>query len=271
MTADDERAVNNGTPTGVSGSRRDPTHRRWWQWRPKNVWQSVVAPLLVTFLAAGGVALVARLRSSDPESAPRMAAPVVVRNPTAREESVGAGDEMRQTRESMPTIELVVHNVGEATVVLHRAQFTVRGHGILQNCHTGEGAPLPVSATYDIALPLEPQIGDRVESEISHQLAPNEADRIAFGFGNPELGAETPEGHLYLLDVALVHGRDEKSLDFGSVLISLPGTPSLAVVGPSVDTDPTCVDGNRELVALLSEGDVTLSPELDELVARIAR
>jgi len=63
-----------------------------------------------------------------------MAAPVVVRNPTDREESVGSGNEMRQTRESMPTIELVVHNVGEATVVLHRAQFTVRGHGIPQNC-----------------------------------------------------------------------------------------------------------------------------------------
>ena len=233
MTADDERAVNNGTPTGVSGSRRDPTHRRWWQWRPKNVWQSVVAPLLVTFLAAGGVALVARLRSSDPESAPRMAAPVVVRNPTAHEESVGAGDEMRQTRESMPTIELVVHNVGEATVVLHRAQFTVRGHGILQNCHTGEGAPLPVSATYDIALPLEPQIGDRVESEISHQLAPNEADRIAFGFGNPELGAETPKDTSICSTWHSSTVHDEKSLDFGSVLISLPGTPSLAVVGPA--------------------------------------
>ena len=109
-----------------------------------------------------------------------------------------------------------------------------------------------------------------IEASISHELGPDQADRFAFRFGNPELGPADTGGFVYLLDVALIDGLEAESLEAGTVLLSLPGTPRLEVVGPGVVADTDCVQHNRELLERLARGEVTLPPELDELAANLA-
>ena len=191
------------------------------------------------------------------------AAPLLVKNPPVAEEPAGEG--VRQTRASMPTVEVTLQNTGARRAVLNGARFTVRGFGVLEECYLRFGAPLEVSATYDVVLPLRPRIGQSVVVPVSQQLAADEADRIAFRVGNPELGPATKIGYVYLLEVSLLHGPNRAQIRLGRAVVSLPGTPSSAVVGPGEGADAACVADNRALLSRLTGGDVAVSSQLAAL------
>jgi hypothetical protein len=252
--------------TTDAGPVPDPTRSSWW--RRVKLWQVVVAPASVAVVMALVTPAIADLVTPGPAPAVALAAPLVVRNPLPAGEDVGDGE--RQTDASKPALDVTVRNSGDEGTVLHRARFTVRGFGVLGYCGDGAGAALQVSAEYDVEVPLDPRVGDWIDAPIRHTLGSDEADRFAFRFGNPELGPTDIIGFVYLLDVELVHGLDERSLDVGSVLISVPGIPSLEAVGPGEYADPGCVAENRALLDQLLAGEPARSPELDELAAGLA-
>jgi hypothetical protein len=204
--------------------------------------------------------------------------PMRVHNPTVQAEQVG--EAVRQSRESMPTIEVALLNTAEQRVVLTTARFIVLGYGLLEVCAEGLGAPLEISATYDVVLPLDPPGNFVVDVPISQQLGGDEADRVAFRLGNPRLGPTVPTGYLFLLQVQLLYGPDQSVVDAGEALVSLPGTPSAGWVGrgelidgefsPGLNVDEDCVWRNSGLLADMISGDVAVAPELVQLAADLA-
>lgn len=249
---------------------------------PRKPWVQWIALLGIVIGVISGVATVVNRdapapnepvgglpRVEDPLASPQVVGPLRVRNPEVESESAGEG--IRQTRASMPTLEVSLLNAGGQRTIFTSAQFEVLRYAVLEDCTLYAGAPLEVSATYDVVLPLDPPIGHVVEVPISQEIAGDEADRVAFRFGNPELGPNTNTGFLYLLAVRLIHSTDQLVLAAGEALVSLPGTASAAVVGPGEDADERCVSRNATMLADLISDDVAVSAELLDLAAELNR
>ena len=229
-------------------------------WRRVKLWQLVLAPAVTASVIALVTAGITKLVTSDPKPTPVLAAPLVARNPPVAGEDAG-DDTERQTNASKPVVELTVRNTGDARAVLHGATFTVRDHGVLANCQgAGACSKFQQSTTSYSPFDRDSARRSRLRSATNSGLIKPIASHSEVG--NPELGPADTGGFVYLLDVALIHGLAEESIDAGTVLLSLPGTPRLEVVGPGVDADTDCVQHNRALLERLARGEVTLSPNL---------
>lgn len=112
-----------------------------------------------------------------------------------------------------------MRNLGNKTSVLKRATAHVSDWRIISMC--GPGASLPVSSTYEITLPQNPEKPKfDVSTEMSDFLKPNEATRIRIKTG---LDVKSPsmDGILFRLTLELSFDESAKVIS-DPVIISLP-------------------------------------------------
>lgn len=132
-----------------------------------------------------------------------------------------------QLPKTAPRLEAILYNGGSRRAVMTTAEFTVLEAKRLTYCGDGLG-DLSVEGTYDVLLPEAPFDwehtipADRqtVRIPFPRQLAADEAERVAFRFGNKH-GSPTA----YRLS-ASIHYDDGRQLDLGDFLLLVPGIPS---------------------------------------------
>lgn len=132
-----------------------------------------------------------------------------------------------QLAKTAPRLEAILYNGGTRRAVMTKAEFTVLEAKRLRYCGDGLG-DLTVEGTYDVMLPEAPFDwkhtipADRrtVRIPFPRQLAADEAERVAFRFGNKH-GSPTA----YRLS-ASIHYDGGRRLDLGDFLLLVPGIPS---------------------------------------------
>jgi hypothetical protein len=148
-----------------------------------------------------------------------------------------------------PTLELVVHNVGERRATLTRMQFTVRDQVFLPTCYIQ--GDLPVAEEYAITVPRKAKAGTVVNSSpLRRQLAVDQVERLAFRFRLPptrENGKIVPytfddDNYLYRFDVGLVRDNRQTAEPLGTAIVSLPFGPSEGQIW-TTDNRTKFVDG----------------------------
>ena len=132
-----------------------------------------------------------------------------------------------QLPKTTPRLEAILYNGGTRRAVMTTAEFTVLEAKRLMYCGDGLG-DLTVEGSYDVLLPEAPFNwehtipADRrtVRIPFPRQLAADEAERVAFRFGNKH-GSPTA----YRLS-ASIHYDGGRRLDLGDFLLLVPGVPS---------------------------------------------
>ncbi len=179
----------------------------------------VVAALAGAF--AGGDSPPTKERSGAASAGEVRLTELLVRNPPSIPRSV------------TPTVELVLHNVGERRVTLTRMQFTVRDQLFLPTCYIQ--GDLPVAKEYSITVPKDAKAGTVVRSmPLRRQLASDELERLAFSFRHPprrENGEVVPytfkdDNYFYRFDVGLLRDNRRTAEPLGTAIVALPFGPS---------------------------------------------
>jgi hypothetical protein len=183
--------------------------------RRANLATIIVVPLTVMGLVLAYMALV---KSGSPDKPIR----------TADLELVDAAviNPRFSSTQAVPSIDVKLHNKGNARVVVSRAVVTVEQVARLDFCYSQ--GDLPASNTYDIELPTSPS---RLTAPLNQQLGPDEADRFLLKFGVPAgaLGGQqvgdTPHLFVYRMRLSLVSGAEREPLDLGRFIVSVPDIP----------------------------------------------
>jgi hypothetical protein len=206
-------------------------------------------------------------RSTPLQPSLKQAGPLVVHNP---QPEIGANDGLRRTRESLPRVELTIHNQGSGRTIVNGARFSIIDGGLIEDCVGGAlGGPLPVSAGYDVILPVPPEAGKTIEVPVSQQVGPDKPDRFVFRFDSPEFRDPFQRTYLFLIRVTLLADRERKVLDMGEALVALPGASSFALRRAIArHGDPECVDRNRRVARRLIRGQPEMAVELSHLLNR---
>jgi hypothetical protein len=184
-----------------------------------------------------------------------------------------------------PTVEITVHNKGAQRSVITRAVVTVEDSTLIPPCST-EGGAVPLSATYDLTLPLDPAVGTALRVPVSQQQAPDEADRFALRVGIPNLG-ESKRLYGYRLRFELEADGSSGKLLVGTAVMVLPWSPdnsdagyywsddyesgktSLDWLGEDAASISQCMKNNSALLKRLISAGTELSPELSHVNADI--
>lgn len=179
----------------------------------------VVAALAGVF--AGGDSTATQERSGAASAGRIRLSEVLVQNPPSLPRNV------------TPTVELVLHNVGERRVTLTRMQFTVRDQVFLPTCYIQ--GDLPVAKDYAITVPKNAKAGTVVRSmPLRRQLGVDQVERLAFSFRHPprrENGKVVPytfkdDNYLYRFDIGLLRDHRRTVEPLGTAIVSLPFGPS---------------------------------------------
>jgi hypothetical protein len=270
------------TPHASSGSepkrseRAARLHEKWQQLSFEQKMSIFVAPLLVAIVSGLVIPRINSLLTRD--SKPKLeVVDLLVRNRVA-EYSKGKGG-LVQTKESVPGVEITLHNTGNQRSIIKSARFTVQRFVPIPSCGVPPTASLNISSTYDIELPTKPRIGQRVEVPVSQQLAGDEADRVAFRFGSrihPEPSDRPQDALMYQLSVSLIHDNEENPINAGTVIVSVPGLPE-ELWTQTVASDPDaaelsgdvkrCLQSNTALVQTMLALAGERSSELADLLS----
>ncbi len=125
------------------------------------------------------------------------------------------------SRTSPALVDVTLRNVGEVVSVLTRAELEVADFELFRACSL-HGAPLEISAKYDVELPGYADEGAVADADLSQELPPNTADRIRlriFIADGETVGSL--EQRIYRLALRLYHDGRSKPLDAGIVLVAL--------------------------------------------------
>ncbi|MEV4639970.1 hypothetical protein AB0J80_21740 [Actinoplanes sp. NPDC049548] len=198
----------------------------------------------------------------------------MVRDPV----SSGGTDDEGQIEFTPPAVEFTVHNGGTRRSVITRLVMTIEDSTVIEQC-AADGAPVAVSASYDVTLPLRPADGTELQVPVSQQQRPDEADRFAVRIGTPEPGSRTTV-HLYRVRFELVVGGAPARVPAGTAVVAAPMAPldgdgyfwsetydSGEVVFdpyPGLERDIACMRRNSGTLQEFLAGGAELSPELAE-------
>jgi hypothetical protein len=195
---------------------------------PRDLWQVLIAPLILLVAGAGITALMSGGNDEEPKRPVLEALPPVVQNGELESDAVPAGENLTaslQTDASKPRVEVRLHNTGTRRSVLTSARFTITDFVRITPC--GLGAGLVASARYDVVLPIAPRPGQVLETPINQQLGPDQADRFVFRLGvGKEIDEIFGETLVYELRVAVAHDNEAERVDVGRVVVALPGASS---------------------------------------------
>jgi hypothetical protein len=188
--------------------------------------------------------------SPGPETRP---VDVTVRNSWEFDDDAsGDGGVEVQRDESMPTLDLTLHNVGERLSVVSRARFVVTDFAELDNCDVlvdgGGGAAgggtgvVRLLGRFNVRLPPKPRIGQTIDRALNRQVASDDAARLVFRFATlrvrdlaarrNELPVQGPV-RVYRLATSLLHDGERDGLPVGTVVLSVPNLPGVAELHPS--------------------------------------
>ena len=130
-------------------------------------------------------------------------------------------------RDQSPVVDVKVRNIGGQPAVLKRVVVHVeravrcqtRVMGLMPYRAVFYGASLPVSATYDVAIPPPEQAaGLHAPLDISQVIAPGNADRFEV-----RLGMEpTFDRFAYLVNMELIYDGDNRSVTSAPVAVAFP-------------------------------------------------
>lgn len=218
--------------------------------------------------AQAGSALVAPSRSS-PAGSGLNAIDLVVRDPELRGDPNDTDAEF-----TPPAVEITVHNRGAGRSVITRVVVTVEDSAVISQCDS-QGETVPVSATYDVTLPLRPDTGTVLRVPVSQQQGSDEADRFALRLGTPEREKPTTI-HLYRLRFELETDAAEKRLPAGTAVVAIPMSPKegggyfwsviydsgKVVLRPGMDRGIPCMKENSAILKRLLSDDAELSLNL---------
>lgn len=84
-------------------------------------------------------------------------------------------------------LDVTLRNVGNSVSVLKRAELKILDFEFLETCEEVGGQALNLTAAYDVTLPTRPRIGQTIQSKVSQQIRPNEADRFLLRLNVSEL------------------------------------------------------------------------------------
>src|SRR4051812_26600002 len=150
----------------ASADKRPQIRTGWKRWLPRDLWQVLLAPLIL--LAAGaGITYLSRDKEEPNRPTLRALAPTVTNGPDKAEATHTASgeDASRQTEAAKPRVDVRLHNVGTQRAVLTSARFVVKRAVRIPAC--GVGAGLIESGKYDVMLPSHPTPGAVVEVPIN--------------------------------------------------------------------------------------------------------
>jgi hypothetical protein len=239
---------------------------------PRDLWQVLIAPLILLVAGAGITALMSGGKDGEAKRPLLEALPPVVQNGEMESDAVPAGENLtasRQTDASKPRVEVRLHNTGTRRSVLTSARFTIADFARITPC--GLGAGLVVSARYNVVLPTAPRPGQVLETPINQQLGPDQADRFVFRLGLGEAIEDVlGEVFVYELRVAVTHDNESKPVDVGRVVVALPGAPPPDVLESfNAPGTTTCTDVPPPAVRRVLEFKGARSPELEQAFAAL--
>jgi type II secretory pathway pseudopilin PulG len=198
---------------------------KWQQLSFEKQMSILVVPLIIAVLSGLVIPRVNSLLTRDGKASKLEVVDLLVRNQVAQYRKTRAG--WVQTRDSVPSVEITLHNTGSQRSIITRARFTIQHFVPISSCVVPT-SKLDVSSTYDIELPTKSSVSQTIEVPVSQQLAEDEADKIAFRFGSPISPGHSDglqEASIYQLGVSLVHDNKKDPIDAGIVIISVPGLP----------------------------------------------
>lgn len=237
----------------------------------------LLAPLLVALVSGLIIPRVNELFTREPESHLEVV-DLVVHNRVAKYRFVESRGDV-QTKDSVPSIEVILHNTGNRRSVVTRAAFTIHNLVNIEPCYSRR-SDLTISSSYDIELPTRPRIGQTIEIPVSQQLGADEADRFAFRLGSPihhHFPGVLRGAFVYRLGVSLSHDNEKDPLNVGTVVISVPGLPGAlwtkaAQASSDMSTHPPvkrCLQSNTSAVRSILVLSGERSRELTELSASL--
>lgn len=187
----------------------------------------LVIPLVIAVVGAIVAFVLPLLFSSSPASSGGLGVDaLVVSNPTEAQIDAVMGTvslPAKLPERTKPTIELKLHNDSDQPVDLTGARFVVLGYARVDACV--EAGALPLSGTYDILLPADPQPGASVTSNLNEEVPPHGLDRFRFRLDAPfdSYGGAGQDSVLYRLKVQLLHDGSPKPFTVGVATLSFPG------------------------------------------------
>jgi hypothetical protein len=180
-----------------------------------------------------------------------------------------------------PKLEILLQNNGDGRSLITRAIFRIRSFTSLTICN--EQGNIPESNVYGIDLPTNPAKDRTIEEYINQQLGPDEADRFSFSFNLPKPEPDK-SAYLYWLEVSLLHDKATDPLRVGTIVISVPFTPSLkegdfwtnrsrakgfSWLGPEAPEVISCLQANSARLKEILATKGRRSKELEEVAAEL--
>jgi hypothetical protein len=237
----------------------------------------LLAPLLVALVSGLIIPRVNELFTKEAKPSLEVV-DLVVHNRVAKYRFLESQGDV-QTKDSVPIIEVILHNTGNRRSVVTRAAFTIQNLVNIEPCTTPTSG-LNISSSYDIELPTRSRIGQTIEVPISQQLGADEADRFIFRLGSPihyYFPDDSRGAFVYRLAVSLSHDNEKDPLNVGTVVISVPGLPGAlwtkALASSNSILDPpikSCLQSNTAAVRTVLAQSGERSSELKELSARLS-
>jgi hypothetical protein len=125
--------------------------------------------------------------------------------------------------EAIQKLDITVRNAGELVSVVKRLGLRIRASGLLRICQAGGG--LEASEAYKVELPPRPAPGELVQTKLSQQIPPGEADRFTIGLDVPDPARQLGD-RLYRLDVLIYHDTGGRPVPAGTALVAAPYLPN---------------------------------------------
>jgi hypothetical protein len=281
-SASEPYAARGNANPGKPGSPRG-VRNKWRELSFEKQLSILLAPLLVALVSGILVPRVNELFFGETNQPSLKVIDLVVYNQVAKYEQLESRGEA-QTKDSVPSIEVILHNTGNRRSVITRASVTIKDRVSIEPCFT-PNAELRISGNYDIELPTKSRIGQTIEVPVSQQLGADEADRFIFRFGSPvhyHYPGVSRGAFVYWLGLSLRHDNEKDPLNVGSVVLSVPGLPEavwtkdLAAGGPNIDpivkdaSIRRCLQTNTAAIRPILARSGERSSELVELAASLA-
>jgi hypothetical protein len=120
------------------------------------------------------------------------------------------------------TVDIKLLNTGTQLVAINNARLVIQQFAVIPQCASQGG--FASTGSYSANMPTSPQQGAVVNIPISQIVDADGADRFELQLRTPIKIGDNPLGKIYLyrINVYLEYNSDERSIDAGEVLVTLP-------------------------------------------------
>lgn len=119
------------------------------------------------------------------------------------------------------TVDLTIRNSGSKRAALTALEITILDFKHVEGCSCG--GDVPITGKYDIKLPENPKVGQKITMVLHQQIGPDALDRILVRFagpkGNGKGSCTSAESFVYLVEIGIAQDGDRPTVSMGRYLI----------------------------------------------------